>query len=144
MKPSIYIVSDHAGQELKEILINEFPFLIDLTYKNTPTDDYPDFAIVLAKKLKIDPNSLGLAICGSGQGICIAINKFAHIRAGLIIKKDQVKNIKLHNNANVICLSNEFTNRNDLKEIVNDFIKFEFSNEERHIRRIKKIQNIIK
>lgn len=139
---NIYIVSDHAGVELKNLLIQSHPECIDLSPLNTIADDYPDFARTLALKLESEPDSLGVAICGSGQGICIAINKFNNIRAGLITQVEQVNNLKQHNNANVMCLSNQFTNRNELNEIFDSFISISFSNETRHIRRINKIKII--
>jgi ribose 5-phosphate isomerase B len=136
---NIYIVSDHAGVQLKNYIVNLSYSMIDLSPSNNPTDDYPDFAKTLAKKLKSEPDSLGIAICGSGQGICMAINKFEFIRAGLVFNKDQVENLKLHNNANVLCLSQNFTKLEDLDEILTKFIFSKFSNEERHVRRINKL-----
>ncbi len=139
---NVYIVSDHAGVELKNYILNLGLKITDLSPINEPTDDYPDFAKTLAKKLKSEPGSLGIAICGSGQGVCIAINKFEFIRAGLIFNKLQIANLKLHNDANVICLSQEFTVKDDLIEILNSFINTKFSNEERHLRRINKTKHL--
>jgi ribose 5-phosphate isomerase B len=134
-----YIVSDHAGSELKEMILRLAPYLIDLAPNNTAADDYPDFALILAQKLKYEPNSQGIAICGSGQGICMSLNRYKHIRAGLILDVAQVITLRKHNNANVLCLSQAFTNANDIALIMDTFNNTAFSNEIRHTRRITMI-----
>jgi ribose 5-phosphate isomerase B len=134
----LYIVSDHAGLELKTMVRKINPNIIDLSPINTPTDDYPDFAQLLADKLVNEPNSMGFAVCGSGQGICMSLNRFKWIRAGLVLQLKQVHNLREHNNANVLCLSQDFTNTDDLKQIIEEFVLTNVSNEVRHIRRIKK------
>lgn len=136
---NIYIVSDHAGTELKKSILQIFPNIIDLSHTNNPDDDYPDFANLLASTLSLEPTALGIAICGSGQGICMSLNRYNHIRAGLIIDLKQVKSSKEHNHANVLCLSQKFTDQSNLKELVDSFVNTPYDNNLRHIRRIKKI-----
>jgi ribose 5-phosphate isomerase B len=134
-----YIVSDHAGAELKRLILKNNSQIINLNLENTPDDDFPDFADILAQKLKKEPNSMGIAICGSGQGICMAMNRNKWIRAGLVLNKNQVDKLRFHSNANVLCLSNEFTNRNDLNSIIELFLETECSTDEKYKRRIDKI-----
>lgn len=134
-----YIISDHAGAELKHYILKTNPELIDLSPINTESDDYPDFAKKLVKTLTIDPLNQGIAICGSGQGICMSLNRSKKIRAALIINKSQIKTSKEHNNANVICFSQIHTERTEINEIINIFNNTTFSKEQRHQKRIDKI-----
>jgi ribose 5-phosphate isomerase B len=135
----LYIISDHAGVELKKFILETHPNIIDLSPVNYPTDDFPDFARTLAKKLLNEPDSMGIAVCGSGEGICMALNRNKHIRAGLIFYVEQIKNLRLHNDANVICLSQDYTKQELIKDIIEQFVTVEPSKEEKYLRRIKKI-----
>jgi ribose 5-phosphate isomerase B len=134
-----YIVSDHAGRELKNKILKNHPYLIDLSPENNDADDYPDFAKKLLKSLALDPKNEGIAICGSGQGICMSLNRSKKIRACLILNKEQVKSCREHNNSNVICFSQNFTNESEINEILDIFNNTKFSKLERHNRRINKI-----
>lgn len=135
----LYIVSDHAGTELKKYILKTHPNIIDLSPHNYPTDDFPDFARTLAKKILNEPDSKGIAVCGSGEGICMALNRNKHIRAGLIFYVEQVKNLVMHNDANVICLSQDYTKEELIENIIKDFTTILPSKEEKYLRRIKKI-----
>jgi ribose 5-phosphate isomerase B len=150
---TIYITSDHGGQELREIVYKKikdnYPDLkiVDLVRQvggNTPLDNFPEFAEILSQKILNQPKTLGIAICTSGQGMCIAMNRHAHIRAGLVTQKEQIESLIKHTMANSICLSNKFTNRKDLDFILEAFIKdsiFDVSSlEARHIERIKELK----
>lgn len=135
----IAIASDHRGFELKEYLkkhIKEYD-LIDLGTNTKSSGDYPDYAFKLGEYI-VKNNCLGIVMCGSGIGISIACNKVKGVRCA---KVDCIKDAiytKKDNNANVIALSERIKPDRAVK-IVKSFIETEFSKEERHIRRINKI-----
>lgn len=84
-------------------------------------------------------NTFGILICGTGEGMCMVANKYEGCRAGIAWKPEIAKAMKEHNNANVLCLPARHLSNEELFEIVDTFLKTPFSNEERHINRIKKI-----
>ena len=138
----IVIATDHNGvNEKKEIINNlqEAYEIIDMSTNNTPTDDYPDFAIKVAEYISNNPDAFGILMCGTGIGMSIAANKVKNIRCAHVSNIEEAKLARMHNNANIIALSYK-NDINDLLEYINAFITTSFSNEERHIRRI----NIIK
>jgi RpiB/LacA/LacB family sugar-phosphate isomerase len=139
----IYITSDHAGFELKNILVKWFEKsnkeFIDLCPDLIEGDDYPDRAQELANKLKEDPKAKGVAICGTGVGISIVLNRYNWIRAGLSPKREIVRLARQHNNANVLCLAGNFTTHKKAIAITKVFLNTPFSKEERHILRVKKL-----
>ncbi len=145
----IYIGSDHAGYKLKEKLKL---FLKEINYEVTDKgafsldekDDYPDFIIPVAQNVAQDKNSLGIVLGGSGEGEQISANKIDGIRA-IEYYGGNLEIVKLgreHNNANILSLGARFVDENEAKEAVKIFIKTNFSDEERHNRRIEKINKI--
>lgn len=142
----LYIASDHAGFELKTELLKFFQEQkIDcedcgaITYNDQ--DDYPDFIIPCAEKVAANPGSRGIVIGGSGQGEAIAANKVKGIRAALWYggSKDIIALSKEHNNANVLSLGARFITVEEAKEAVLLWLKTKFTGEERHVRRLEKI-----
>jgi ribose 5-phosphate isomerase B len=142
----IHIGSDHAGLELKAELIKHLsgnghdvtdhgPFEYDAL------DDYPDFCIPAAEAVAKDPSSLGIVLGGSGNGEQIAANKVKGIRAALAWSIETAKLAREHNNANVIAVGGRMHEISLVKEIIDTFINEPFSNDERHMRRIKKISD---
>ncbi len=142
----IYIGSDHAGFELKQKLINYIKSLnlevIDKGAFHLDTnDDYPDFIIPVAEAVSINENSFGIILGGSGQGEQISANKVTGIRA-IEYYGGNLEIVKLgreHNNANILSLGARFINEDEAKEAVKIFIETTFTNDERHIRRLNKI-----
>lgn len=140
----IHIGSDHAGLELKAQLIEH---LVtnghDVTdhgpYEYDALDDYPDFCIPAAEAVAKDPASLGIVLGGSGNGEQIAANKVKGIRAALAWSIETAKLARDHNNANVIAIGGRMHDLSVVKEIIDAYIAEPFSNDERHVRRIKKI-----
>jgi len=135
----IAIASDHRGYELKEYIkknIKELDF-IDLGTNTSKSGDYPDYAFKLGEYV-VKNNCLGIVICGSGIGISIACNKVKGIRCAKVNSIKDTKYTRHDNNANVISLSSEI-NKDRVLKMVRTFVTEEFSNEERHIRRINKI-----
>jgi len=139
----IVIATDHNGVKEKEIIINNLKDsyeIVDKSKINTPTDDYPIFALDVADYVSKNSDSLGVLLCGTGIGMSIAANKVKGIRCAHVSSIDEAKLSREHNNANIIALSYK-NNINDILECINKFITTEFSNEERHIRRINIITN---
>ena len=137
----IIIASDHAGYDLKEVIKNYLTKkgkeVLDLGTKNINSVDYPDFAHLLAKKLKKN-NEFGILVCGSGTGMYMAANRHKNVRAALCYSVKATKLSRLHNNANVMTLGARLTNKNVALKCVDTFIKTNFEGG-RHLRRIKKI-----
>ncbi|MDD3453040.1 MAG: RpiB/LacA/LacB family sugar-phosphate isomerase [Bacilli bacterium] len=138
----IGIASDHAGYEVKkELLI----YLENLGYKikdygtfSEDSVDYPDFAFTIGKAVADDIIDKGILICKTGIGMSIACNKVKKVRCAKVDTIEEAKLTREHNNANVLAVS-AIKSLNELKEIVEIFLKTEFSNNERHINRINKI-----
>lgn len=135
------ITNDHRGYNLKIELLEKLKKdyeIIDYGTVSQESVDYPDYAFKLGEAIKNKEIEFGIAICGSGIGISIACNKVKGVRAARVLTKEDVKETRNDNDANVICL-NEKMNFNDAYNLVIDFITTPFSNEERHIRRVNKI-----
>ena len=139
------IATDHNGVEEKKELINYLNEIgikaIDVSTNNTPIDDYPDFALKVANMVVNGEVDKGILMCGTGIGMSIAANKVKGIRAAKVSSVEEARLAKEHNNANIICMSYK-EDMNNLKEMSKTFLDTEFSNEERHIRRIEKISEI--
>ena len=139
MKKNIYIACDHAGFDLKEQILKKTKETInDLGTNNSESVDYPKYAFKLVAKIKDDINSKGILICGSGIGMAIAANRNAHIRAGLAFNPEIAKQMRLHNNANVLVLPGRFIDVNDALKCIDNFLQTEFEGG-RHQRRVEKL-----
>ncbi|MAE42464.1 ribose-5-phosphate isomerase [Candidatus Woesearchaeota archaeon] len=145
-KQKIILGSDHAGFELKEeikqYLQNEGFEVEDTGAKSyDKADDYPDFIVPAAKKVAKDPDSRGIILGASGQGEAIAANKIKGIRAAVYYgsNMDIVTLSRAHNNANMLSLGAKFLKKEEAIEAVKLWLTTDFSKEERHKRRIKKI-----
>lgn len=145
MKP-IYIGADHAGFQLKEKLKKwlahkKVPY-VDVGNKVLDQkDDYPDFAISLARNV-VAEKSLGILVCGSAQGMCIVANKIKGARAVIPYSMKEARLSKEHNNANIMCLSGWFTHFHKAKRMIELFLTTPFSKEPRHVRRVEKIKKL--
>ncbi len=140
----IHIGSDHAGLELKSVLIvylqgkghnvtDHGPHAFDAV------DDYPDFCIPAAVATVADNGSLGIVLGGSGNGEQIAANKVKGVRAALAWSVETAKLAKEHNNANVVGIGGRMHSIDECKAIIDAFIETAFTNDVRHVRRINKI-----
>ena len=135
----IGIVSDHRGYELKNKIIKKLNYdFIDYGTNSKDFVDYPDYAFKLGKAINKKEVDLGIAICGSGIGMSIALNKVKGIRCARVTSIKDVKITKTDNDANVIAFSSEI-NFNKVERMIEEFINTPFSNIERHIKRINKI-----
>lgn len=145
MKNKIIIACDHAGVNLKDYLIdylkkNAIEF-IDLGCYNETSVDYPDYAQKLVKEMKVNPLLTGVLICGTGVGMSISANRFKHIRAALCMIPEMAKLAREHNNANVLVLGARLISRQNALKCLNTFLSTEFSNDDRHLNRINKLNN---
>ena len=146
MKPmsllSIGIASDHAGYELKQLIIQEMEqrtgCIYDYGTYSTDSCDYPDFAHPLAKAVEGGACDFGIAICGSGNGITMTMNKHQGIRAALCWDVELAKMARCHNNANVLGLPARFISSELALQMVEKFLTTDFEGG-RHQKRIDKI-----
>jgi len=138
----VFLASDHAGfalkQDISKFLTNKGIKIMDLGTKNDNSVDYPDYAHLLAKKIKTKNNNIGVLVCGSGIGMSMAANRHKNIRAALCHNIKSAKLSRKHNNANVIALGSRLTKKNVALRCVNIFLKTNFDGG-RHLRRTKKI-----
>lgn len=146
----IFIASDHAGYDLKESLKDFFEEM-DLQYTDMgpysydELDDYPDYIYPAASKVAENPDlHKGIVIGGSGQGEAIVANKVRGIRAGLYNGGpiEIVSLTRTHNNANVLALGARFLTEDLAREAVRNWLSTSFPGEERHQRRIEKIDRL--
>jgi ribose 5-phosphate isomerase B len=142
----VYIAADHAGFHLKEKL-KSWLHQQNINYEDlgnlvlNPKDDYPDFAEKLAKKV-VAEKALGVLVCGSAQGMCIAANKVKGARAVVPFSLKEARLSKEHNDANILCLSGWYNSYHYATRILKTFMGTSFSKEERHVRRLNKIKKI--
>ncbi len=115
--------------------------VIDLGPEEDESVDYPDFGVKLAMALKQDNEGRGIAICGSGIGISIALNRFSWVRAALVSQPEAAELARKHNNANVLALGERLITAETAKESVQKFLLTEFE-AGRHQRRVDKLSQI--
>ncbi|MBI5553949.1 MAG: ribose 5-phosphate isomerase B [Candidatus Diapherotrites archaeon] len=142
---TVFIGSDHAGFRLKEFLLRKLGKTVsfrDLGTHSEESVDYPDYAQKVAKKVARKPGSLGILICGSGLGMCMAANKFKGIRAVDCWNPHTAELAREHNNANVLCMGGRLLKNSSALAITKKFLETPFSNIERHRRRVKKIDQM--
>lgn len=141
---NIAIASDHRGVEYKKEIINYLECknynVIDCSPENTPTDDYPDFAFAVCKKVVNNEAEIGILVCRTGIGMSIAANKVKGIRCAKINSKEDAILSRNDNGANVMTFSYTEDIKN-IEEYIDAFISAEVINDERHARRVNKIIN---
>ncbi len=137
----IGIASDHRGVILKEKIknyLNDRYQIIDYGTNSIESVDYPQYAYKIGESVRDNKIDLGILICGTGIGMSIACNKVKKVRCAKVTTKEEAFLARSHNNANVIALSENVTN---YKEIIDTFLTTDFSNEEKHRRRVEMIDN---
>ncbi len=137
----IGIANDHRGYKLKEEIISnlkdKYEF-VDFGTDSEESVDYPDYAFKLGEAVVKRQVDYGIAICGSGIGISIACNKVKGVRCAKVSRIEEVLYTRHDNDANIIAFG-ERTSIEDAINMINAFVNTDFSNEEKHIRRINKI-----
>lgn len=136
------LASDHAGYPLKQFVMQYleskgYP-VKDFGTNSDISVDYPDFAHPLAEAVQNGEVYPGIAICGSGQGMTITLNKHKGVRAGLAWNKDIAGLIRQHNDANIIVLPGRFVDNKTAEKILDTFFSATFEGG-RHTRRVEKI-----
>lgn len=138
----IGLASDHAGYDLKEFvksyLENKGIEFKDYGCCSTESCDYPDFAHALAYGMGEGECNLGIAICGSGEGISMTLNKHQDIRAALCWIPEIAKMARMHNDANVLVMPGRYITTDMAKDIMDMFLNTDFEGG-RHQKRIDKI-----
>ena len=140
----IAIACDHGGYEYKQIIMQHLADR-NIQYRDFGTDsqescDYPDFAQPVAKAVAAGEFEKGILICGTGIGMSIAANKVKGIRAAVCGDSFSVRATREHNDANILCLGARVISEAKALEITDIFLDTPFSGDERHIRRISKIE----
>ncbi len=142
MKEMIGIAADHAGYQLKEFLIGWLSAkgfdVVDYGCMSEESMDYPDTAHALALGIESGEVTRGVAMCGSGQGMSITLNKHAKIRAALCWNEDIAALARQHNDANVIVLPARFIELDDAITLLNAWLNTQFEGG-RHLNRVNKI-----
>lgn len=160
----IYIGADHGGFQLKEEIkawLSEWGYAYDDlgNTKMDPEDDYPEFALKVAKKVKPHLNPLltgegtkkvrswkdeakGILACRSAAGMVIVANKVKGIRAVAVFDEESAKHSRTNNDANVLALSGDWMSDEQAKRALKVWLETEFSAEERHTRRLEEIKKI--
>ena len=133
---------DHAGLEAKNFIISKLdekaiPYIDFGTY-STESTDYPDFAHQLGKAVEAGECYPGIAICGSGNGINMTVNKHQQVRAALCWNKEIAYLARAHNDANVLSLPGRFLDEHEIYEILVTFLNTPFEGG-RHQRRVDKV-----
>lgn len=147
MKSTIYIGADHAGWKLKETIeeylrSHGYP-VVDMGNQHLVNDDdYPDFGHAVAKRVVTDPNGRGIVLCGNAQGICIVANKVRGVRAATGFSEEAAKTSRTDDHSNILCLPGRYLTAAQAKQIVKIWLETEPSNAERHVRRLKKLEEI--
>jgi len=142
----IYFASDHAGIHLRITLLSFMQDLGGWTATDLgPTDsqsvDYPDYAAILAARLRDDPLGVGVLVCGSGIGISMAANRFSHIRAALVHDVTSARLSRQHNDANVIAFGERLIGTQTACDCLDVFLTTAFEGG-RHQRRVDKLTSL--
>lgn len=158
----IYLGADHAGYNLKEeikdyLKAKGYQVSDEGAYKYNEGDDYPDYMKVVALQVASEPDSFGIIFGGSGQGEAIAANRFNGVRAAVYYgpavphtpvdavgatSTDSLEIVRLsreHNNANILSIGARFVTPEQAKQAIDLWLASTFPGDERHVRRIKKL-----
>ena len=142
-KTRVALGADHAGFALKEAvkvhLLKSGVLVADFGTSSTQAVDYPDYARGVADDLLSEHSELGMLICSTGVGMCMAANKISGIRAALVFDEAMAALSREHNNANVLCLGAHQTSPEQAAKIVDAFLAAHFEGG-RHERRVQKME----
>jgi len=146
----IFLGSDHAGFHLKEKV---FAYLSKREYdvedvgdkELKPEDDFPEFAQMVAIKVLGEDDARGILICGSGQGMCMAANRFRGIRASLVWDEREAKLTRNDNDSNVLCMPARVLEEEDdsaWQNIVDAWLDTPFAGAPRYVRRNRQLDEL--
>ncbi len=141
----IAVGSDHAGFELKQQLAEHLDAsghkVVDLGTHDSVSVDYPDYGAAVGRAVVGGEAELGVAVCGSGVGICIAANKVPGVRAATVHDVTSARLSREHNDANVMCVGQRFIGPQVAIDAVDAFVAATFAGG-RHSRRVDKISHL--
>lgn len=141
----LYIASDHAGFQLKKTIVTYITKVLKLEledlgpFEYNKADDYPDFAEKLGKKVAKNKQNKGILLCGMGNGVAMAANKIAGIRAALAPSIKSAEFARKDEDANVVCMAGRTLSNEHARAIVKAFLETPADPDERHARRRKKL-----
>lgn len=140
---NIAIGTDHRGHALKSKIIDHLAangdvLVMDMGAHTEESVDYPDFAHPVAEAVESGDAKLGIVICGTGNGVAMAVNKHQNIRAGLCWNNEIAALIRQHNDANIIAIPGSYVDDATAIQMVDTFLSTEFEGG-RHARRVDKI-----
>ncbi len=142
----IAIANDHAGLSLKPVILDELKRadieVTDFGADDPQSVDYPDFAALVGRAVQRGDVERGILICGSGVGMCIAVNKLHGIRASVAHDTYSAHQGVEHDGMNVLCLGSRIVGEEVAREIVRAFVNAEFWQEERYQRRLDKVKKL--
>lgn len=145
----IYIGSDHNGFEYKAKLTeylkrSGYEVVDEGDVKRDPNDDFPQFAgrVIQAMRGDNEPFARGILICGSGQGMCMAANRFKGIRAALCWDQEEARAARNDDDSNVLCLSARYTDLDKTIGIVHTWLMTPFAGAPRFKRRIQEMDEL--
>ncbi len=148
MKEKLAVACDHGGYALKEAIkdrlsghMGEHFDIIDLGTHSADSVDYPEYGKALARAIIDGKAKRGIAICGSGIGISIAVNRFPQLRAALCTDVTMARLARQHNDANVLALGARITAEEKAFDIIKAFLTTEFEGG-RHEKRVAQLCTI--
>lgn len=145
----IYIGTDHNGFQMRNTLVEHlkkagYEIKDEGDSELNPNDDYPVFAarVVNAVLGSDDSDPRGILICGSGQGMCMAANRFKGIRAALLYDKESARSSRNDDDSNVACIPARVLENDEAKSIIDTWLQTPFAGAARFIRRIKEMDEL--
>ena len=145
----LYFGADHNGFDHKRILLEKLAAagyeVADMGDVNrVPDDDFPQFAerVVRAMQTSTDPDARGILLCGSGQGMCMAANRFKGIRASLVWDVDEARAARNDDDSNVLCLPAHSLTSDEAERIALTWLATPFAGAPRYVRRIQTLDNL--
>ncbi|HZL56901.1 MAG TPA: ribose 5-phosphate isomerase B [Bryobacteraceae bacterium] len=142
----LVIGSDHAGLDLKKTIASHLESkghqVVDVGTYTTDAVDYPDFAEKVGRTLQKGGAEKGILICGSGVGASVAANKLQGVRAGLCHDVYSAHQGVEHDDMNVLVLGGRVIGPSTAVELVNAYVSAKYTAEERHARRLAKVQKL--
>lgn len=137
--------ADHGGYELKSALItwaeSQGYKTLDFGTDSTESCDYPVFVPPVIEALRNQAADFGVLLCGSGIGVDIVANRHRGMRSALCHTAELAQRSRLHNNANILSLGQKYISQEEAIKALDLFVTTEFTNEERHVRRLGMIDN---
>ena len=145
----IYIGADHNGFDFKRQIIeflqrSGYDVVDDGDVKLDPNDDFPQYAGTVVASLlgDSDTTSRGILICGSGQGMCIAANRFKGIRASLCWSVEEARASRNDDDSNILCLPSRYLSLDDAKPVIMAWLNTAFAGAPRFVRRIQQLDTL--